>query len=114
MAILGESDVTRRRYAAGSYDSTGSWVGDPSPTDTTIQMSIQPMPGDQVQLLPEGLRTRNVQVGYTESDMITAVANGPRGDQIIDGATTYDVHEAGPWAAVLPHTQVALVEVQES
>ena len=84
LAIDGEAvAVTHRTRAPGTYDPGGRWVPG-AVTDTTIQATIQPVSGRQVEDLPEGVRTEARSLLWTR----TIVKDD---DVIIDGTASYRV-----------------------
>lgn len=71
MRLLGAATITRRRRAAGTRAATGYWTPGAA-TDTSIVASVQPATGEDLQVLPEGLRTaRGIRV-FTSSELRTA------------------------------------------
>lgn len=92
-----DKDVTRRRWAAGSYDADGRYV-EPSYADTTIRASVQPLVGDELLRLPEGQRQKRAIKFYTISDIRTVDdATKTKADQIIDSSVTFEVYTAEDW-----------------
>ena len=63
------ADVTRRRRAAGSYAS-GRFVQGAEST-ATIRASVQPMPSDEAQDLPDAVRSRGVVKAYSVSAFLS-------------------------------------------
>src|SRR3990167_5222449 len=69
-ALSGQfADVTRYRGVAGSYVA-GRWTAG-AQTSATIRASVQPMPSDEAQDLPEAVRTRGVFNVFSASEMVT-------------------------------------------
>ena len=77
IAIDGEAvPVTITTLAAGSYNDTGDWV-EGSATSTSIMATIQPVSGNQLKDMPEGIRTEAGWVAWSRSvialdDVITS------------------------------------------
>lgn len=116
MSILGAKEITRRRYAAGSYDSDGRW-SEGSATDATIEANVQPASWSQVQQLEEGLRKSDPRLVLSESELRVANQHtGLSGDRLVlDGAefevVKVEVFETpGP----LPHYEATAVRVREA
>lgn len=78
VAIDGEAvNVTRSRSAPGYHNDDGEWVPG-IPDEATIRAAIQPVKGNQLMDMPEGIRTEAQWMAWSRSDMrvddrITAV-----------------------------------------
>lgn len=82
--------VTRRRWAAGSYVA-GAWV-DGALTEDLITVSVQPVSGEDLARLPEGVRTRDSIRLFTDDDLRTAnEASGYAADQVEHDDEWYEV-----------------------
>lgn len=81
----GTYTVTR---GARSYDTNGRLAA----TSSTFSVSanVQPYPGDELNRLPEGLRTAKVKAVYTTTELR---AN----DSISIGGSAWQVHVVEPW-----------------
>lgn len=113
MTPLGARSLTRRSYAAGSRGSDGRWT-EGSTTTTTIQGSLQPLNGDELQSLTEGERQRRSRKVYTTSALYAgSVSAGRRADQIVDGSTVWDVRSVERQTEVLGHYKAILLAPQE-
>lgn len=115
--ILGLTSVTRRRFAAGSRGSDGRWDAGAS-TDSTIQMSVQPLSGHELATLPEGERSSVNLKGYTEADVRTLdQVDGEAADHIIIAsgpyAGTYEARADNGQTALLTHKRIRLLRVLE-
>ena len=67
IAIDGESvPVTITTRAAGAYNDTGDWI-DGAPTTASIMAAIQPVSGNQLKDMPEGIRTEAGWVAWSRS-----------------------------------------------
>lgn len=118
--LLGATTITRRSVAAGSRGSDGRW-SDGAATDTSITASVQPAQGEDLQILPEGLRTLRAIKVYTAAELQPGDQQGGTSpDQlIISGLTgiddgTYEVQTVSPYYALLAHHKALAVLVQES
>lgn len=118
--LLGATTITLRRVAAGSRGSDGRW-SDGARTDSSITASVQPAQGEDLQALPEGLRSRRTIKVYTTTELRTADQQaGTSPDQLVlsglagvdDG--TYEVQTVQPWYALLPHHKALATLVQEA
>lgn len=69
IAIDGEAvTVSRTRRAAGSYTDTGDWV-DGAATSSNIRAAIQPVKGNQLMDMPEGIRTEAGWMLWSRSEV---------------------------------------------
>ena len=91
--LLGASDVTRRRAAAASINTTTGAIVPGSTTDATISVSWQPkVPADLLQMLDLGERVRYARFGLTRDDVRTAdVDAGTAADLIVEGGDEYKI-----------------------
>lgn len=118
--LLGATTITRRRYSAGSRATTGYWT-EGATTDTSITASVQPASGEDLQVLPEGERTRRAIKVYTTTELrTTSPQDGTRSDELViaglvgidDG--TYQVESVAPYYALLGHHKAIAVRAQEA
>lgn len=118
--LLGVTTITRRRYSAGSRASTGYWV-EGSSTDSSIVASVQPASGEELQVLPEGERTKRAIRVYTATELRTTDPQaGTSSDELVisglvgidDG--TYQVQHVEPYYALLAHHKAIAVRRQEA
>lgn len=118
MTVLGASAyvVTRQSAPADPLDVIDGATGLPAtPTTTTltIMASVQPMPGERRELLPDGVRLSDARLVLTE----TAI-NGPDNDAGTDsdtlaiGGDTYRVIEVEHYDAIIPHYEAVAVRVR--
>lgn len=114
MSFLGQHTLTRRRYAAGAYDSTGTWVPG-AVTDTTFVGSLQSLGGRDRQVMPEGIRTSvTLKVYCPNGTLRTADQHtGEAADEVIDGALTLTVIHVDDAHPLLPHQRVYLQRKRE-
>jgi len=115
MSILGSESLTRRRYAAGSWDTDGVFVAGTA-TNSSFSGSFQPLNGEELATLPEGERAGDQRKVYTQSALRTTdQAAGVQADRVSqDGTVFYEVRQVERERAVLPHYKARLVRVQET
>jgi hypothetical protein len=104
-------EVTFVRPAPGDY-AEGYWEQGEDDQEIIIKISIQPMSGDDLELLPEAFRTRRVCKGYTEtplSNLDEKILR--RGDKLQYEGTLFEVHTVKRWPKGLDHYEVVLVEM---
>ena len=111
--ILGQEPITRRRYGTATWGADGK-PSFAAPTDSTIQASVQPANGRDLQILSEGLRGRETIKVYTTSDLVVAEVDGARSDELVVDGLVFQVHSVGRQRAVLPHYKALAVRVQEA
>lgn len=111
--ILGAEPVTRRRYAAGSRNSSGQFVSGAS-TDTTIYASVQPASAEEMALLPEGERTREGVRFYTTTELRTASQSGATlADRLRVDGVWFEVHDVSWERSLIPHFRGIALRIQE-
>ncbi len=89
--------ITLRSYGAGSFEKGRYFPG----TVSSIAMdgAVYPASGDEMRLLPEGIRTEAALVIYTESELRTATEPGQNDADSIDyGGKTWEIRISEPWA----------------
>lgn len=107
MSFLGEILMTRRRYDAGAYDSTGKWV-EGLAVDTPFRGSLQPLNGRDREVLPEGLRSSVLLKIYCLPGTLRTddQHSGVKADEVLADLGTFTVvHDQGPHP-LLPHQRV--------
>lgn len=110
IAVFGES-VTRKRRAAGSLSDGVFTPG--AETSTTITASVQPVSGREVLRLPEGLRTREVVVAFSMSELRAAdEVAGTQPDRLVWRGSTYEVQSVEHWPVVGGHYRAVAVRVE--
>jgi len=118
--ILGLQDITRRRFAAGTWAAGAHTAG--STTTSTIRGAWRPMPEREAQLLPSGDRARDPRVLYTATQCrIVDQHTGLLADHVSpDGGTTwYELvrdYDGSPPAGTpqIQHYRYAALRIQES
>ena len=90
-------------------------VYQPGPITTfDAVMSIQPLSGKELLLLPEGERTRRYVKGYTATELKTAShAESRMADRVADGDVEYEVQNIETWGSALSHFKVIMAEVNQ-
>ena len=95
------------RFATGTYTVTRTGAATsytdgkrsaPSTSTFTAVASLQPMPGQELARLPEGLRDRDVRVFWTK----VALQCGPgvEPDRVAVGSDTWQVEECKDWTGL--------------
>lgn len=80
--------VTRTRTVAGAYNADGDYVPGSSST-ASIRAVVQPVKGNQLMDMPEGIRTEAGWIAWSRSEMLVD-------DRITDAGQTYRVLFAWP------------------
>jgi hypothetical protein len=111
--ILGQRDITRRRYAVGSRGSDGRWTAGAA-TDSTIQGSVQPADGDELATLPEGDRSKRARKVYTETELRTGAQEEELApDRLVFDGEVWEVREVAREHSTLAHYKAIVVQLQE-
>lgn len=107
----GATQTTFTISKTGGYID-GVWH-DTEGVETEIEMSVQPLNGDELLKLPEGDRSRQWMKGYTAVDLVVAdELTGSHGDYITYNGKNYEVMKAERWKITdLNHFKVLLAEV---
>lgn len=85
------------RTAAGAYDENGRYTAGSTST-FSINASIQPVSGRDLQRLPEGLRTLDLKSVWSRTQLFTAEAPaGMQADVITVGPHSYQVQTVLDW-----------------
>ena len=99
--LIGERTITIKRPAAGSY-SGGLYTAGVE-TTLTIKGVIQPLQDREVQMLPEGIRTRARWKLYTRSTLQEYSVNGQTiADRVVLGSVETVVHKTRDFASTAP------------
>jgi hypothetical protein len=114
--MIGLRAITRRRY--GTQTNVGGRQALGAYTDTTIRASVYPATGKDLEALPEGERTRSVQIAECLSEVLTSEPSTPTSsDRLIFGGSTYLARNVQDWPRVgsIPrHWRVVCVRLQET
>lgn len=103
--------VTRRRRTGG-----GRLRGRPtSPTsdDVVIQCTVNPIPGEELEVLPEGERTgEQIRLLTTAELRSSDETDGVLADLVIWEGKTYEVRTVQQYRRVIPHLEVRARRVE--
>lgn len=105
------SGISVKRYPAaamakGRYQAV-------TPTTFTIVASIQPMGGDEILMLPEGDREKEVLSLFTETELRVADQdNKTESDRVAWEGSDYEVIKVRPWKmGALDHYECVIARV---
>ncbi len=88
---------TLKRSAAGVLGADGIYRENVA-TSSTIQGVRTPLSGRQMDQLPEGIKSKEVEYFYSVAQLFGAAApDGRPADRLIDGADEFEVHAVEPW-----------------
>lgn len=101
-----------RSKNAGSYIN-GAWVESCKKEELNILMSIQPMDGNTLQMLPEGERASEMRKIYSAKKLNTVSEVGKKNaDQVFDGCNYWEVHKVMNWDSTINHFECVAVKIQ--
>jgi hypothetical protein len=114
MALLGETTLTRRRTAAPTWTDGRAVAG--ATADTSFQGSVQPLGGQDRQVLPEGLRQRDGRKVYCARGTLRTDDQhaGVPADQVLISGTAFTVVHVDADHPLLEHDRAYLVRGQEA
>jgi hypothetical protein len=114
MSLLGETTLTRRRYAASTW-SAGRATGGAA-TDSTFLGSVQPLPGKDRQVLPEGVRQRDGRKVYCARGTLRVEDQhaGTAGDEVLIDGVTFTVVHVDADQPLLEHDRAFVVRPPEA
>ncbi len=96
--FFASSNVTQRRFTAGTLSTTTGRFASPTSADTAIVACVQRPSGRQLQLLPEGQRADESLIVYTATSCRTAdVASQLLADHILFESVAYEVQAVSDW-----------------
>jgi hypothetical protein len=114
MTILGQEAITLRRRAAGTRGTDGRWDAGAS-TDSTIRASVQPASGDDLAILPEGLRMKRGKRVYTKTELrVGSLDDGTDADRLVIDSTVYQVQHVERVRSVIAHYKAIALAEQEA
>lgn len=87
--LFNMNTVTVKRKSGGDY--TSGYFGGQTTTTLTISASVQPTPGKELLLMPEGDRLRDWKNVYTKTPLLAEDI------LIIDDGTQYEVQKDSEW-----------------
>lgn len=102
--------ITVIRREPGGY-SNGR-VG-PATEERTVgvEASVQPAGTKDLELLPEGMRSKESKAIWTEFALRVGEADGPLADRVEVGGETYEVHALEDYQAMAGYTKAIAVRV---
>lgn len=114
MGLLGAITLTRRRFAAPTWDDGRATAG--TAADTTFIGSLQPMRGRDRQVLPEGLRSYDGRKVYCPIGTLRTEDQhaGTPADQVLVGSDPFTVIHVDDDHRLIPHDRAYLVRLQEA
>lgn len=96
--MIPRKSLTATRFtAAGTYDSEGKYI---EGADGTINFtaSVQPATTREMELLPEGRRTKSMFKLYSDTKLLTATEDGGTNADIVDiEGEEYEVLSVASW-----------------
>jgi hypothetical protein len=110
MSMLGQQTLNVTRYSSGGFVD-GEWV-EGAASAFTIQASVQPVNGRELETLPEGQRTRRTYKVYTDTLLQVATPES-RSDRIAYGTKALEVQSVKDYSTHmtgLPHYKVLASE----
>lgn len=116
MGILGAETVMVSRYTPGTRDSEGEWV-EGARELIPVQMSVQPLSGRELAMLPEGERSDDWRKGFTTTCLRTSDQHddgGRSADEVDVDGITYRVMNVRHERKVIPHYAVRMVRMREA
>lgn len=78
----------------GDYDDNGLYVSG-TPTEFTVQASVQPADGQTLESLPHGRREKGAYVLYTDTPVFTVNEDNP--DVVTLFGKPYEIVRSEPW-----------------
>lgn len=114
---IGARALIRRRFDPDAFDARGR-LQPRTYTDAPFTGAIQPLAGDDREVLPEGVRSTSSHVVYTRipHTLLTAEPQTQTAaDRVVDGATVYVVTHVDTWdvSELIPHDRAYLSQLQE-
>lgn len=116
--MLGQRPIVRRRFDGAGTVTDGDWSPPPY-EDQPILATVQPLTGDELQVLDSGKRSRQPRKVYTRAEV--RVADQERGltttatmsDQLVIDGLVYEVMEVSRQETVIPHYRAVVLRLQE-
>ena len=106
--------LTRKIRKAHTIGLDGSFIPDPTTTDSIIQASVQPLRAHEVQNLEEGKRNLEWYWLFTTTRLNVVTDKNP--DLIEIDGDDYEVHKIEPWqnGQILDHYKCLVTRILES
>jgi len=112
--ILGLQTVTLSRYAIGSRGTDGRFVPG-TPTTSSIEATVQPANGRDMQTLPEGERQKRGIKLYTTTLLYLADQDAKRlADRIAYEGESFEVRHVEEQPRIIPHYKALALRVDEA
>lgn len=109
-----ETVIVKRVKAAGTYFQ-GKYV--PAVTSSfKIRMSVQPAGGDDLQMLPEGQRTRRALTGFCATKLNGVDSETDKDmDVVVYDGNEFEVHNVEKWVGLdMNHWKVIMIQKDET
>ena len=109
--MLGERDI-KVTVRPGSY-TAGEWVPG-TPSTSTVRMAVQPLNGEELQMLAEGERTKRIYKCYSRTELNTVgIAGAAKSDLVAWNGRNYEVHGVEDWNewGMMKHYKYLLIGV---
>lgn len=103
--LLGSTSITIQRPGAGSYVD-GEW-SEATGSSFIIHGSPQPLTDREIQLLPEGVRSRakiKLFVERHEPALVCAGVDSNRSDRVVLEGISHEVHALAVWTPAIQST----------
>jgi len=111
--ILGSEAITLTRPTVGTWGSDGRQVPGAS-ASTTIYGSVQPATGKDLEILPEGLRTKDAKRVYTYTALTPANQHTETtGDILVIDTFSYEVQQVKRERSIIAHYRAICTRLQE-
>lgn len=113
MGLLGERELTRRRYEAPTWEDGRPVAGDSD--DTTFRGSVQPTTGRDRHVLPEGIRASDGRKVYCDRGTLRVEDQhaGTPGDEVVIDSDVFTVVHVDSEHELLEHDRAYLVRRAE-
>ena len=88
------------RQLPGALNAVGEWVRGPV-TETVIRAAVAPITGKEREVLPEGIRGKNIRKFWLEEKVnaVTEGKTGSIGDMIRHDGSLFQVYQVNDWGA---------------
>lgn len=101
--------VTRETYKQFDNELQGYIAG--TTTQFQIKASVQPIPAEKAELMPEGFRTEDGKILYTDTELIPSEVSGYQPDRVEIKGKDYIVLRVSEWENnIINHYEVMVVE----
>lgn len=101
-----------RASSASSYDANGRPVAGGT-TTITVNASVQPTSGRDLQLLPEGERTKESLTFFATSELRTSdPETGTPADRVAYGSKNYEIQSVQDWSELAGYWRAVGMKVE--